>query len=382
MVTSRAKVALIRSRAIDPNVNKIARTLSQNGYDVKLLVWNRQNVVEGEQGKTYSIHRFCLKAPYDKLVTLFFLPIWWIFEFSFLLRTDMDVIHACDLDTLLPAVLAKFIKKAKLCYTIYDFYADNLPDGRSTIRRIIRGLVARAERFWIGFADLLLLADEFRIEEVRGAKINDLVYIYNSPADCLDPTKCNRTTKPAKGITIFYAGLISRQRGLQYIISAVRGLRDVELIIAGNVTDKELVDKSYTRSERIRYIGWLPSYDEVIQNTLNSDVLFRFSDPRMPNQTKYESPNKLFEAMMCKKPIIVSDGSRMAEIVREVNCGLVLPYGDVEAIKAAIVKLKTNPRLREELGENGRKAYEKYYSWSIMESRLIDAYSRLRACAR
>jgi glycosyltransferase involved in cell wall biosynthesis len=106
-------------------------------------------------------------------------------------------------------------------------------------------------------------------------------------------------------------------------------------------------------------------------------MLFRFSDPALPTKNKYASPNKLFEAMMCGKPILVSDNSSMARIVRHNKCGLVIPYGDVGAIRDAIVKLMTNPGLQEELGINGRKAYEEKYSWTIMENRLVTAYKNL-----
>ena len=41
-------------------------------------------------------------------------------------------------------------------------------------------------------------------------------------------------------------------------------------------------------------------------------------------------------------------------------------------LKNAIIQLK-DPNLRNELGLNGRKAYENRYSWKIMEKRLLDA---------
>ena len=82
--------------------------------------------------------------------------------------------------------------------------------------------------------------------------------------------------------------------------------------------------------------------------------------------------------MMCRKPIIVNDDTSMANIVREEKCGLIVPYGDVKTIKEAIIKLQNNPSLREELGENGRKAYDRKYSWTIMEKRLVLTYETLR----
>ncbi|MGZ8874776.1 MAG: hypothetical protein ACXW1E_08655 [Halobacteriota archaeon] len=89
---------------------------------------------------------------------------WWAYELVFLLRDDSDVIHASDFDSLFPAILAKLIGKRKLCYLIYDFYTDNLPDGGfQGLRKRIRWFVAYLERTGIGFADVLFLVDESRL---------------------------------------------------------------------------------------------------------------------------------------------------------------------------------------------------------------------------
>jgi hypothetical protein len=162
------KVTLARARAIDPAVDKVAKTLSENGYDVKLLVWDRQNTLKGENGDRYTVCKFNLKAPYDRFSVLFYLPLWWIYEFFFLLKDKCSVIHACDLDTLIPAIAARFIKRVPLCYTIYDFYANNLPDGRfPLLRKFIRSLVASVEKFGIRFTGVLFLVDESRLEKVK-----------------------------------------------------------------------------------------------------------------------------------------------------------------------------------------------------------------------
>ena len=367
------KVTLVRSRAIDSAPYKVAKALSQNGYDVKLLVWDREGNSKTENSNGYAICRFGFKAPLDNLSVFFYLPIWWVYEFFFLIKDNSDIIHACDLDTLLPAVLVKLIKRVKLCYTVYDFYANTVPDGHiRLIRNVVRGSVASIEKFGIRFAEVLFLTDESRYVEVKGARIRNLVYIYNSPPDCFDP-KRKQELKAGTGIVIFYAGNIHRSRGLECMMSGVEDSDNVKLIIAGTGSDKELVEKWARRCKKIQYIGWIPTYEEVLKRTIESDILFRFSDPKLPI-TKYLSPCKLFEAMMCGKPIIVSDGGLMANIVREENCGLIVPYGDVDAIKEAIIKLKNNPSLRQKLGQNGRKAYEEKYNWKMMERRLLDAY--------
>jgi glycosyltransferase involved in cell wall biosynthesis len=371
------KVILVRGRAVDPAVNKVAKTLSEHGYDVKLLVWDRQNTltVKGDEG--YSICKFGFKAPHDRLTVAFYFPIWWIYEFFFLLKNKCDVIHACDLDTLIPAIPARLIKRVPLFYTIYDFYANNLPDGCfQLIRKLTRSFVAGVEKLGIRFTEVLFLVDEARYEEVRGARISKIAYIYNSPPDYFDVNQTKKLGNTGPEMTVFYAGIINQVRGLHLMARAVHDMDGVRLILAGAVHDKTFLENSVLISKNIQYLGWLPSYEDVIKETLKADILFRLSDPGIP-KTKYESPNKLFEAMMCGKPIIVSDRSSMADIVRNENCGLVAPYEDVDAIKEAILKLKNNPELRQELGQNGRRAYENRYSWRIMEQRLLDSYRQL-----
>jgi glycosyltransferase involved in cell wall biosynthesis len=374
------KVTLVRGRGIEPGINKIARALATHGYPVKLLIWDRDGAAQAYNAALYRTYKCRIKAPYDRPSSLLYLPLWWGYELAFLLRDDSDVIHASDFDTLPPAVLAKLIGKRKLCYFIYDFYADNLPDGRfQAVRKLIRWFVARLERGGIGFADVLFLVDEARFEEVNRARINKLYYVHNSPTDYGATCEMPKTSPRASAdeMVIFYAGAMHRSRGLEYMFDAVRRLDGVRLKVAGPITDYgQILDDLSRVGSKAQYLGFLPSYDEVIKETLNADLLFRFEDPQVP-KTKYASPSKLFEAMMCAKPIIVSDESAMANIVRKEHCGAVVPYGDVSTLTAALKSFREDPQLRAELGSNGRKAYEARYSWAIMEKRVLSAYHSL-----
>jgi glycosyltransferase involved in cell wall biosynthesis len=119
-------------------------------------------------------------------------------------------------------------------------------------------------------------------------------------------------------------------------------------------------------------------YEEIMRQSINADLLFALYDPSIPNN-KYASPNKLFEAMMCGKPIIVSEGTSMAKIVEKYASGLVVPCDDIDAIKEAVLRLKNDPRLRQMLGKNGKEAFDSFYNWNIMEKRLLDVYDKLTA---
>lgn len=364
------KVVMVRSRATDAAVFKNAASLAEDGFDVHLLVWDRQHNLSTDKGEKYHIHRFAMKAPYDSMAILLYHPFWLLYELYFLLASRPDILNACDLDTLMPAVLVKLLFRCRLFYTIYDFYADNFDDRRSTLIRIIKRFVASLEKFLIGFADVLFLADECRLEEVKGARIKKVVYIYNSPMDRFTMVEGR---SPGDELVVLYAGLLHPSRGVEHMVKAVEAVDGVTMIIAGPDGANKLKLDTPVDSRKVRFIGYLPDYDAVLRQTMDADVLFRFQDPHL-SSSKYASPNKLFEAMMCGKPFIVNEGLGSSRIVSDTRCGLLVPYGDLEALKGALVALRDDLALRVKTGANGRKAYEEKYSWNIMEKRLLDSY--------
>lgn len=78
--------------------------------------------------------------------------------------------------------------------------------------------------------------------------------------------------------------------------------------------------------------------------------------------------------MMLGKPIIVAQDTNMDRIVEYAGCGLVVPYGDEQALEKALIRLQADPALRDELGRNGFSAYESTYSWDRMRIRIENLY--------
>ncbi len=365
------KVIMLRSNPIDPDVRleKEAKTLAYAGHDITLLGWQRFGDAPAQEKRHhYTIKRLKFRAPVEKKV-VFYLPIWWTLAFLKLLKEDWDVVHAADLDTYLPALIAAKIKGKKLVYDIFDFYADMV-----TLPSFFRNCVAVFDIFFMRFADEVIVVDPSRLRQIEKEGDSSVHVIYNSPEDTLSTFMMDvQTERPP--FKIFYAGVLGKGRDFETVTQAAKDVGMILVEFAGFGYYAEHLHSLSEQESHITFIGTIP-YDEVIRRTLQSDLLFALYDPSVPNN-RYASPNKLFEAMMCRKPILVSDETAMAEIVREENCGFVVPYGDVDAIKHAILTLKNDPALCKRLGENGRKAYETKYSWEIMGERLLEVYSRL-----
>jgi glycosyltransferase involved in cell wall biosynthesis len=366
------KIIFVRSNSVSkgPSYDRPAATLSRNGHEVIYLGWDRDNVCsKTEYNGLYKIHRFQMKAPHSSFALILYLSFWWLYEFYYLMRNSEDIIHACDFDTLLPAIIVKILKNKKLCYTIYDFYADNLP---AKTPYILRQLVAFMEIFFIQFTDITFLVSSERKNQIAGAKVKNLEFIYNTPDDIYPHTQIHLSHNT---FLIFYAGELSSLRGLKLLCKIVSEFDDVKLVLAGSEIAESDLNNMIENSKNIKYVGWI-NHEKVLKWTLNSDMSFAFYDPEIPNN-RYASPNKLFEAMMCAKPIIINSETIAAKIVKECNCGITMSFNDENALRSAIFELKRNPQLRKVLGNNGRKAYEQKYNWKLMERRLLDSYNKI-----
>jgi glycosyltransferase involved in cell wall biosynthesis len=191
----------------------------------------------------------------------------------------------------------------------------------------------------------------------------------NSPMEtCFLSGNGNHNLERTGEMTVLYAGQIVSDRGILELIDAVSAGSGIELVLIGYGRIESEVSEAMSRRRNGVFLGW-KSHEEILSQTRDCDVVYAMYNPDVPNN-RFASPNKLFEAMACGKPILVNDNTRLAELVRTHNCGLVVPYGDVDSLRAALSNLRDNESLAKELGANGLKAYEKYYNWDIMEDRL------------
>lgn len=369
----RTSVVIVRSTslAFDPRVMKVTTSLREAGFSVSAIGWHRETTTQlpVRNSGACATYLFGMKALVGSPLIAVLLPFWWFYVFAIALAKSGAILHACDLDSLPPAILLKLLARRKVVYDIFDFYADRLSE-----HSILRRMVVWLDKSLASLADAVILADDRRLNQVRGLKTRRMITVYNSPHK-LDSTK-KLTAIYVNCFTLFYCGTMDFRRGIIDVAKAVEPLSGVKLVVAGYTGPhyRALVSQiGHFRNSR--FIGPL-SYNEVLHLTQRADALLALYDPTWLNN-RFASPNKLFEAMMCGKPIVVSDGTLMAGRVIEHDCGRVVRYGDVECIREAISCLKNDPALRSQLGENGKRAYDELYDWSIMKKRLIELYREI-----
>lgn len=226
--------------------------------------------------------------------------------------------------------------------------------------------VNKIEEFFAKRADVLItvslkLLETFKIEPRLAAIV----------MNCPEELNVDRQVTDDKVFTIVYTGAIVRNRGLEITAEAIRDLPDVELVIAGRVIDRELLDRILLLPN-IKYKGLLSPNDALILES-RSDAMIILYDLRDPINN-FAMPNKLFEAMMFGMPVITNIAR---EVVNGVGCGITVEYNNINQIKEAVLILRDNIGLRKQFGINSRSAFLKEYNWKIMENELHKIYENL-----
>jgi glycosyltransferase involved in cell wall biosynthesis len=380
----KSRLVICRSNPIapDPRVEKEARTLSQAGHDVTVIGWDRTGKLpQKDKIQGISCIRLPIKAEYA--AGMLNLPQLLRWQWGLLIwlvrhRHEYDLIHACDFDTIIPALVCRTIWHKKVVYDIFDFYADHLRATPEWIKKAIRAIDLRC----VSIADAVILADDSRWEQIQGSQPRRSAVIYNSPEDHPFSPQDGKSTdqtfsqRPDNSLLhIVYIGLLQVERGLFELLIVLRRHPQWSLALAGFGGDEVHVLEQLQDMPNTSWHGRI-SYQESLQLSSAADTLIATYDPTIPNH-RYSSPNKVFEAMMLGKPIIVAQDTNMDRIINQAKCGLVVKYGDESDLESALLRLETEPELCQRLGANGRKSYESTYSWKIMQDRLLKLYAEL-----
>lgn len=370
------RLVLCRSNPIapDPRVEKVAHTLKKAGFGVLILGWDRTGKFPQEE-QIQGVTCLRLQIEASSPAGIYNLPYlirwqWGLLSWLISHRDEYDLIHACDFDTILPALTCAKLYKKKVVYDIFDVYAYML---RRT-PKMIKTMIHRVDLWAINQADGVIQADESRMDQIAGSRPKCYTVVYNSPPDLL----CTFDRKPGSPpgyLRVSYIGLLQFERGLFDLIEVISKHEEWELDLGGSGPEEAEIRDQIRSYPNIRWHGQIP-YANTLDMNVASDAMIAIFNPSLPNH-RYSSSNKLFEAMMLKKPIIVARNTNMDRIVEMHDCGIVIDYGDRIALEVALDLLAEDPDLRQKLGENGRLGYEQVYNWESMELRLLDLYKEV-----
>ena len=173
---------------------------------------------------------------------------------------------------------------------------------------------------------------------------------------------------------VIFFGALAKWQGIDTVLKAVESKewpKTVSLVIAGDGAERISVQLAMANNPIVQYVGVVP-YDQMpglIAGSIGAIVpMNRIGDRGATGL----SPLKLYESLACGIPVVVTDFPGQAELVRENNCGFVVPPESSTAIAEAVSILSTAPSLRKEMGKRGALAVIEHHSWFCRSSATND----------
>ena len=112
--------------------------------------------------------------------------------------------------------------------------------------------------------------------------------------------------------------------------------------------------------------------DEVLDYTASADVGVTLVEDACLSY-RYCLPNKLFEYVMARIPVVVSDLPEMKKLVNEYKIGAVWDAGSGQSIFSALKRIVSTPPV--EL-INNQNSMAGLFNWDEQEKNMIGAYKK------
>lgn len=154
---------------------------------------------------------------------------------------------------------------------------------------------------------------------------------------------------------VMYSGKLDEQYGIKMLVDAFMSIQDsdIELWITGGGNTEGYIKACAKKDKRIKFYGFLPSRQDVLQKQAEASLLVNMRLPSEP-ASGYCFPSKLFEYMATGTPVLSFD---IAGIPREYLQHLyVVKQETVDALAKAIEKtLSLDEASLQEQGNGARE---------------------------
>lgn len=344
---------------IDSRLRRYVAALQARGLTAATLYWDRSgsaiglpNVREFRYHAAGYLHRPSFTAAFLILFALFAIWKLWIH------RREIELVHAIDLDTAIPALISNRLWGLPYVFDVYDHYADS------------RGLSGRAARLanWIEHramdrADRIILADHARVQQHGLTDLSKLLVVENVPMVEAVSGCGPRVEGPLR---IGYLGTLeARFRGIEDMLDLVEAQPDLELELAGTGVLQDLVRARAEGCPRIRYHGPLP-HDEGLRLMSDCDLILGLYYRDVANH-RFAAPNKYFEHLLLGRALLTSRGTPPGDKVEAEGTGWAVEDG-TRGIQEAL-QLATCQRSLVQLA--GKKAA------ALWQARFADYFERV-----
>jgi len=267
--------------------------------------------------------------------------------------------------------LAKLLTRKKIIFDLFaPLYESEVLDRQNTKKTSLK-----ARYYWwldklsAKLADIVLLdtnehikyfVEEFNLPKEKFRR----VWVGSSIKPCVkDGTK----KESNKFVVYFYGHLIPLQ-GQEYILESAQLLKNYEDILfklIGSVAKRKYESLDYKNVSFEENIN----YEKLGESIKKGDVCLGIFG--LKEKTNRVIPNKIYDYLVCWKPVITADSLAIRELFGEGDLYLI-PPANSKLLAETILKLKEDKKLRENLAQNGYNVFMQNATPKLLGKRILD----------
>ncbi|WP_461673512.1 glycosyltransferase family protein [Priestia megaterium] len=195
-------------------------------------------------------------------------------------------------------------------------------------------------------------------------------------------TTSKKERKSNKKFIICHEGNLSSSSGDINKIFSITGLcrkaMDFQFKVIGGPRYGENITPPHYLKNNLVFTGWIDYYN-IPKIMSDVDVGWIDLDITHSLNNMFAMPNKFFSYLNNGIPVLTNRSTDMEKFIRTYHCGLVIDKmaPTAEDYTKAINYLYNHRDELKQMSFNARKVVENYYSWEVMEFRLLNVYESL-----
>ena len=389
--------------------NEFARYWAQAGHEVTVLAgmvhyatgrkppaYKGKVVVREQPEPNVTVYRCHVSEAYNRS----FLGRFWAYVSFAIWSTLVGLVYAPRPDvivttspplTVTPTMWLLSVYYGVRCvFEVRDLWPESAIDTGVLTSRSLIWLSYRLEELayrrasWI---NVLTPASEETLVRAKGVPRKRISMIPNgADLDIMTPGPKDNAVRKQLGLegkfVVSYFGAHGRANRVGQLLDVAEKLKgshdDVRIMLVGDGMEKAdvVADAKRRGLDNVIFVDPVPK-ERVCDYINASDVC---TAVLMRNDTfKTVYPNKVFDYMSCKRPIIIGIDGVARKLVEDAGAGLYAEPENPDAFVEALEKLKSDPNLRTQMGESGYKHAAENYSRESMSKKYLGILQRLKS---